>query len=422
VNQPGTEGNGMDMLEHLESAYDIHLWVRWIAWLSLPGGAILLFRISGGFPPRAWHLLAQVIPQVPRLLVIRGPLILLPLAALTALSLTWLVLWGLLLWISLSIALHWWRSQRKPQPVETGWMPSRQYPHNQANQQQEVPAVPSRTLKTTEEQPAAPIVKSTHPSRMDVGVGWDAGIKRRQKPNEDSLIVLQGTCTLYGQLLPFGLFVVADGMGGHAYGQEASHLAIHHMMESVLPNITQNNQLNDEFLLETLLNGVQCANLAVHQYNQKHRTDMGTTITAALVLETVAYIVNVGDSRTYLYRPDQALSQVTRDHSLVARLAETGTISPDDIYTHPDRNQVYRSLGDKSQVEVDWFTFSLQKDDYLILCSDGLWEMVRDPEIERIVKRYAATVSETSKVLVQAALNAGGADNISVIVVHITGH
>ena len=110
---------------------------------------------------------------------------------------------------------------------------------------------------------------------------------------------------------------------------------------------------------------------------------------------------------------------MTRDHSLVARLVAVGAISAEEVYTHPDRNKVYRGLGEKDSVQVDWFTEPVQAGDYLLLCSDGLWEMVRDHEIEKILKRCLPDVSQASAALVKAALHRGGADNVSVIVARV---
>ena len=143
---------------------------------------------------------------------------------------------------------------------------------------------------------------------------------------------------------------------------------------------------------------------------------MGTTLTAALVVGRKAYVVNVGDSRTYIYHNGAELLPVTRDHSFVAYMVERGLITRDRIYTHPARNQIYRSLGDHGEVEVDTFVEELHHGDALLLCSDGLWEMVRDSEIQKIVAS-ADHPSQISNVLMQAALDHGGEDNISAIVV-----
>jgi serine/threonine protein phosphatase PrpC len=192
------------------------------------------------------------------------------------------------------------------------------------------------------------------------------------------------------------------------------------MIQAVIPDIIGSDLISDEFILETLVEGVQWANRTVYESSQKNGADMGTTITAALVFDSTAYIVNVGDSRTYVYHDREGqLVQVTRDHSMVARLVETGAISRDAVYTHPDRNKVYRGLGDKDTVKVDWFTLSVSTGDYLLLCSDGLWEMVRDHEIARIMQKCAGNPPQASAALVTAALKGGGADNISAIVVGV---
>jgi serine/threonine protein phosphatase PrpC len=401
--------------------YDIHLWLKCITWLGLLGTAGLLWRVSGGFPPQTWSLTAQVLPQIPHLLSIRGYSILLPLGGLLLLSFTWIILWSILLWAALAIVLHWWKNQHVQQS-STNWKPSRDYLSNYAPGHfydlAEVPTIPKKHIKT--EEATSPVVnKARHRLSMDVGIGWDTGIKRKHKPNEDGLLALEGICTHYDRLLPFNLLIVADGMGGHAHGQDASALAIQSMAQSVMASMISIDNINGEFLLKTLMDGVQIANQSVHRCNQDNHIDMGTTITAALVFDGNAYIVNVGDSRTYLYRESDGLIQATRDHSLVARLVEAGAITPDQVYTHPERNKVYRSLGDKEEVKVDWFTRRLQEGDFLVLCSDGLWEMVRDQDIEHILKKYRTNPTQASSTLVQAALQGGGTDNISVIVARL---
>ena len=248
----------------------------------------------------------------------------------------------------------------------------------------------------------------------------DPGIKRKHKPNEDSLFAMQGARTHNSQPQQFGLFVVADGMGGHANGQDASRTAIQNIIDFMLPRISTGNSLNDEGYKNLLMEGVQQANLAVHQRNLQDHADMGTTMTAALVVGSTAYVANVGDSRTYLYREPEGLRQITHDHSVVASLVDAGIIKPDDIYTHPKRNQIYRSLGEKTGVEVDAFIQPLQANDKLLLCSDGLWDMVRDPEIQRVVSASIPNLTQLGKNLIQAALDGGGEDNVSVIVVSIT--
>jgi serine/threonine protein phosphatase PrpC len=254
---------------------------------------------------------------------------------------------------------------------------------------------------------------------LAVGALSDRGIKRQHKPNEDNLFAVQATKPDNAHPQEFGLFVVADGMGGHANGQDASRLAIQTIIDFMLPRLSSSSPMNEEDFKNLLAEGVQCANQAVHQRNMEERADMGTTMTAALIVGATAFVSNVGDSRTYLYRAPEGLVKITHDHSVVASLVDAGIIKPDDIYTHPKRNQIYRSLGEKPFVEVDTFKVPLQVGDKLLLCSDGLWDMVRDPEIQRVMSAPVPDPAKTGKALIQAALDGGGEDNVSVIVVSI---
>jgi serine/threonine protein phosphatase PrpC len=263
--------------------------------------------------------------------------------------------------------------------------------------------------------------------RLVIGIGLDPGLVRKDKPNEDSLFAIQGIrSTSNDESVPAGLFVIADGMGGHANGGDASRLAVREVSNIIVPALLHDDgngnideQDEEEFFIKLLRDGVQRANRAIYQRNRSMPDMMGTTITTALVVNTTAYIVNVGDSRTYLYRAEEGLIQITRDHSTVARLVEEGEIEPDEIYTHPLRNQIYRCLGEDSIIETDTFVVPLEPDDILLLCSDGLWEMVRDPAIEKIMASSSHLPGQISNILVQAALNGGGVDNISVVVVGV---
>jgi len=247
--------------------------------------------------------------------------------------------------------------------------------------------------------------------------GLHPGITRQHRPNEDSLFAFQGTQTCGDQLQPFGVFVIADGMGGHTHGQEASNLALRVLSSSVVPPLFGNAASGQDALLDLLVNSVQRANGAVFWNNEQDRTNMGTTVTTALMVGATAYVANVGDSRAYLYRESNGLRQLTRDHSVVARLVEAGIITSADIYTHPKRNQLVRFLGEKASVEVDVFTVALQAGDKLLLCSDGLWEMMRDPDIQQIMSVPVVEPLQTVEALIQAALAGGGRDNVSAIVV-----
>jgi serine/threonine protein phosphatase PrpC len=166
-----------------------------------------------------------------------------------------------------------------------------------------------------------------------------------------------------------------------------------------------------------LQEAVEEANSRLCQINQQNKTDMGCTLTGFMIVGRHSYIVNVGDSRTYMVRGGQ-LYQRTTDHSLVGQLVAGGLLQPDEVYTHPQRSQIFRSLGDRPNVQIDLFKQELYPGDILLSCSDGLWEMVRDPQIESILN--AAPDPQTACTqLIEAANANGGEDNISAVVVFV---
>jgi serine/threonine protein phosphatase PrpC len=255
------------------------------------------------------------------------------------------------------------------------------------------------------------------PLHFTIAAALDAGIARQHKPNEDGLFAMQGIQTEALFLQPFGVFLVADGMGGYAYGQEASALALQVISTFLIPHLLSSTALGQEALLELLMKSVQQANEAVYRRNEQQHSNMGTTVTAALIVGATAYVANVGDSRCYVSRETGELHQITIDHSVAARLVMAGMIPPTEIYTHPKRNQLFRFLGEKASVEIDVFTVLLRAGDQLLLCSDGLWEMVRDPDIQQILSTPLAPASQTVDALIKAALASGGNDNLSAILV-----
>ncbi len=252
---------------------------------------------------------------------------------------------------------------------------------------------------------------------LDVGTALDSGIKRRGQPNEDSLLALPTIRPSRKGGQPLAIFVVADGMGGHGDGQEASRLAVSSMHDAM--QLALLDGLEDEVYEELLSEGVHNANLIIYRHNQQKQTNMGTTLTATLIAGNTAYIANVGDSRTYLYREEEGLKQITRDHSNVARLVEVGAITPREVYTHPKRNEIYRSLGQSATVKVDTYRLPLKIGDLLLLCSDGLWEMVYDADIEQIIEASLPSTAQVCDALLSAALRGGGKDNISIIAVGV---
>lgn len=241
-----------------------------------------------------------------------------------------------------------------------------------------------------------------------------------------------------------GLFIVADGMGGHAGGDIASSLTVQTISKQLLVLFTPEEPLktvkldtrrleaeiagkeaptyvlSDTKIRQMIKQAVLEANKVVIQTAHEkpfEAGDAGSTVTLAVIQGNTAHIANVGDSRTYLYR-NGALEQLTEDHSLVASLVKEKYIKPEEIYTHPQRNIIYRSLGNKQKLDVDLFQQTLQSGDRLLLCSDGLWEMVSDSKIAKIMQN-GATPDATCKALIRAANQGGGKDNIGVIVVWV---
>jgi serine/threonine protein phosphatase PrpC len=262
----------------------------------------------------------------------------------------------------------------------------------------------------------------------------DAGDVRRSEPNEDSTLVLMLQRVHESRATPSGVFIVADGLGGHENGQLASRMVINTISARMVSelfaaplatekaagsveNKEANPQLDEDALVSLLQSAVEDANAAVCQVNQRDKTDMGSTITGFMVVGDYAYILNVGDSRTYMVRGEQ-IYQLTNDHSLVGQLVAGGLISPDDVYTHPQRSQIFRSLGDKLNVQVDIFKQQLHPGDILLSCSDGLWEMVRNPQIESILNN-APDPQVACTQLIEAANTNGGEDNVSAVVVFV---
>jgi serine/threonine protein phosphatase PrpC len=252
---------------------------------------------------------------------------------------------------------------------------------------------------------------------LRIGTALDAGIERALSPNEDTLSVTHD-CICSAISKQYALLSVADGMGGHGHGREASLLAVQSLVEYV-SSVLCSRQVLPQTFLHLLEEGVRHANGVVYQRNQERGTVMGTTMTASLIVDTCAYVAHVGDSRCYLFRQPGGLSHITHDHSLVAALVAAGIIQPEDIYTHPRRNLIYRCLGEKAGVEVDTCVVPLAAGDLLLFCSDGLWEMVHDQQIAAILTSSMPGPKQTAQALLQAALAGGGEDNVSVLVVQV---
>ncbi len=257
-------------------------------------------------------------------------------------------------------------------------------------------------------------------------VGYASNTGQVREIDEDSLLVVTGIEIVEGVAQPsLGLFAVADGMGGHDNGQVASRRVIQVLAELLLSRLLapalSGERILPEALEEQVRDAIAEANRRLTLEARKDKSDMGSTLTLALVRDAQAVIANVGDSRTYLWR-NGVLKQVTEDHSMVARLLAQGMIGKDEIYTHPHRNEIYRMMGDKPKVEVDVFQQELQPGDWLVLCCDGVWETIRDDGIEEVLLAYPDNPQAVCEEIVRRANLAGAEDNISVIMVEIHGH
>ena len=218
---------------------------------------------------------------------------------------------------------------------------------------------------------------------------------RRRRRNEDAFVCEPP------------LFAVADGMGGAQAGEVASRLAAESLRE---------REHGDLSALEQTVELIREANRRVYAYSSENASarGMGTTMTIALVEGSVVTIGHVGDSRAYLLRDDQ-LTQLTQDHSLVAELVRSGRLSEEEAQSHPRRSVITRALGTDSDVEVDVFSLRAQDGDLFLLCSDGLTSMISDDEIGRVLVATRAELDDAAKALISAANQAGGEDNITVV-------
>ena len=260
---------------------------------------------------------------------------------------------------------------------------------------------------------------------LTVGYNTDTGQVRDL--NEDSLFVFYLSSVHESVADPtLGLFAVADGMGGHEGGEVASRQTIKLIAEELTQEILfpcafkssiQADWEGEKAVHAQIVATVNRANESLYHVGQEQANDMGCTLTMMLVVDHTAFVANVGDSRTYLWREGE-LRQITTDHSLITSLIAAGTVQPEAIYTHPDRHVVYRSMGNKPSVEVDVWQEPLQPGDNLLLCSDGLWESVRDEGIQEVLLTYFEPQMACNEMVRRANL-AGGEDNISVILVKV---
>ncbi len=278
---------------------------------------------------------------------------------------------------------------------------------------------PNKTASVTDTVPQSAVSAfpsldgQTRPS-LRVAQGHHVGIVRRK--NQDVLYTF--TATYEGQVpfSDFGLYVVADGMGGHSSGELASATAaqvLAHQLLSLIyiPLLELGTTERDIPVLEILEASLQAANLSV----VSKLPDGGTTVSCALVLNDRLFIGHVGDSRVYSIMNGE-MTQLTEDHSLVQRLQELGQITAEEAAVHPQRNVLYRAVGQGEGLEIDVFEAPLNEGEQLLICSDGLWSMIDDAQMLDIVNT-SDSMQDACDRLVDSANMAGGNDNITVLMV-----
>ncbi len=259
--------------------------------------------------------------------------------------------------------------------------------------------------------------------------GTDPG--RLRELNQDSVFASIRSANM-GEAL--GLFIVADGMGGHKAGEVASQLAVNTIYDNLVFMLEQDDSSStalfppqgedEEFPSQGKIIGrrlevaVEEANKAIYDYaheNPSTAGNLGCTVTCAIVSGNTLVVANVGDSRTYRLTKG-ILSQITNDHSYVWELVQEGHLQSEEIFDHPHRNVITRALGSQEYVPVDLLFSEIEEGDRLLLCSDGMWEMIRDPNEIRDLLLLDELELAVDKLVEQANFY-GGTDNIGVVVV-----
>ncbi len=212
------------------------------------------------------------------------------------------------------------------------------------------------------------------------------------------------------------VFVIADGMGGHAVGERASRTAVEYVLASLPRDLSEAKTKKE---LENSLNlMVEKANIKVYleSLENKEYKGMGTTLTIAVIRDWRLYLSHIGDCRVYLLH-GSALSRLTVDHTLVQELVDSGSITEEEAMTHPKRHILIKSLGVNEYMSPDTYSFDISEGDLIMLCTDGLYGAVTESEIRTIMKKHK-NLDECSSQLIDAAKREGGKDNITVILIH----
>ena len=254
------------------------------------------------------------------------------------------------------------------------------------------------------------------PKERTFGTITDVG--RVRAIDEDSTIVVDIIVGTDSGVKRFKLLAVADGMGGHAKGEEASKLALSAITETVIPRLVRNAAPAPAELLKE---GVENANRVLLEHMEKHpdTVGMGTTVVCALIDGPDVYVANIGDSRAYAVSEEE-IRRVTKDHSYVQGLVDGGLITDDEARTHPRKNVITKAVGAATRADPDTMRFKLGSDEFLLLCCDGVVAHLTDEDIRRTVVDCHDPLLICRKIVEQAN-ERGGSDNISLIVLSDVG-
>ncbi len=236
-------------------------------------------------------------------------------------------------------------------------------------------------------------------------------IGKERTSNEDSVAALIMNSQSFKKQLNYGILVVADGMGGLDKGEVASELATKTFVEVISENMTHFTRENNDVKFEEILKkAVDSANKEVWALSQNQPNQVGTTLVGAVIFDKHIYIVNVGDSRAYLIKSDKSIRQITKDHSVVQAMLDNNVITKEQAKKHPRRNILTKALGLSENIAPDIFMQNI-KDETLMLCSDGLYDMLDEQEILQTIN---GNIYQAAEDLISLANKHGGTDNISV--------
>ena len=247
-----------------------------------------------------------------------------------------------------------------------------------------------------------------------IGMLTDVGQVR--PVDEDSILAADLSFGVNSESSKFLLLAVADGMGGHAKGEEASKIALNAIARAVIPDL-----LNNTPFTKILEKGIQNANQDILDYTAKNpeASGMGTTSVCAVVKDNQIHLANVGDSRAYRVSDDE-ICRVTKDHSYVQALIDEGEITEEQAREHPRKNEINRAVGIMPSIEVDTMKLTLDSDESLLLCCDGVIAHLSDDDIHKII-RDSADPQTACQEIVDLANERGGSDNISLIILSSEG-